>query len=42
VSQLLGGAPEVQAAQSRQLHFELVDLDLTRQKQRTLLEDELL
>ena len=42
VSQLLGGAPEVQAAQSRQLHFELVDLELPRQKQRTLLVDELL
>jgi hypothetical protein len=32
----------MQAAQPRQLHFELVDLDLTRQKQRALLENELL
>jgi hypothetical protein len=32
----------VQAAQPRQLHFELVDLDLPSQKQGALLNDELL
>ena len=42
VSELFGGASEVQTAQSRQLHFELIDFDLAAQKQRTLLEDELL
>jgi hypothetical protein len=40
--ELFGGASKMQAAQPRQLHFELVDLDLAGEKQRTLLEDELL
>jgi hypothetical protein len=42
VIELFGGASKVQATQPRQLHFELVDLDLARQKQCTLLDDELL
>jgi hypothetical protein len=39
---LFRGAPEVQTAKPRQLHFKFVDLDLTSEKQRTLLYDELL
>jgi hypothetical protein len=40
--ELFRGAPEVQTAKPRQLHFKFVDLDLTSEKQRTLLYDELL
>lgn len=40
--ELFRGAPEVHATQSRQLHFELVDFELSGQQRRALLQDELL